>query len=263
MLTSSFIFLQGVGAATERRWWQQGVSDWHHFLAQPSIQGLSSSRKSWYDDELRTAQSYVDRGEFLSFAPRLQRREHWRLYETCRSRTGYLDIETTGAPLPHGEVTVVGLHRGGTTTTLIRGETLTMDRLQLELDACDLLVTFFGSVFDVPFLVGAFPGLRVPPLHFDLCFAARRLGLDGGLKQIERQLGIERDSSIRGLDGWDAVRLWSTWCKGDISAFETLLAYNRADTEHLVLLADHLYDDMTTQFGPSTTHSSRRAALTS
>lgn len=71
------------------------------------------------------------------------------------------------------------------------------------------LVTFFGSVFDIPYLCAKFPGLRLPPWHFDLCFAARRLALQGGLKHIEQTLGIERSESIRGLDGWDAVRLWS------------------------------------------------------
>jgi len=258
MLTSSFIFLQGVGPATERRWWQQGLHDWHSFLGQPSIIGLSPQRKSWYDDELRTAQSQVDQGQFLALAQRLQRREHWRLYDTCRARTGYLDIETTGTSPDQGEVTVVGLRRNGHTTCFVQGDSLTADRLQAELDHCDLLVTFFGSVFDVPYLTTTFPKLRFPPLHFDLCFAARRLTLRGGLKQIEQDMGIERDTYIRGLDGWDAVRLWSQWCQGDAGALDQLLTYNRADTDNLVPLADRLYEDMATRFGPPSIPPSHR-----
>ncbi len=251
MLTSSFIFLQGVGPATERRWWQQGVVEWHHFLNHPSIAGLSAARKSWYDDELRTAQCQVAQGNFLSFGQRLPRREQWRLYDLCRPRICYLDIETTGLPPEQGDVTVVGLHRNGTTTSLIHGDSLTANRLQDELDHCDLLVTFFGSVFDVPYLSAKFPGLRFPSLHFDLCFAARRLGLQGGLKSIEAGIGIERRAEIRGLDGWDAVRLWAEWCHGQMAARERLLAYNRADTEHLVQVADHLYEQLVTRFGPA------------
>ena len=148
-------------------------------------------------------------------------------------------------------MTVVGLHRHGQTMSLVRGETLTAERLQAELDHCDLLVTFFGSVFDIPYLCAKFPGLRLPPWHFDLCFAARRLALQGGLKHIEQTLGIERSESIRGLDGWDAVRLWSQWSHGDLVARDQLLAYNRADTEHLVLLADRFAEDLMTQLGPS------------
>ncbi len=255
MLTSSFILLPGVGPVTERRWWREGLRDWSHFLDQSSIPGLSAARKTWYDDELQTAQLLAAKGDFGHFATRLPRREHWRLYGMCRSRTGYLDIETTGGPPHDGAVTVVGLHCHGKTVNLVHGEDLTPERLQAELDQCDLLVTFFGSVFDIPYLCATFPELRMPPLHFDLCFAARRLALRGGLKSIEHEMGIDRDGTISGLDGWDAVRLWFDWCRGDIHARETLLAYNRADTEHLMHLADRFYEDLMARFGPSSTHS--------
>ncbi len=251
MLTSSFILLPGVGPVTERRWWEEGVFNWQSFLDRPSIAGLSEHRKIWYDTELRDALSLVEQGLLHTVGARLPRREHWRLYETCRSRVGYLDIETTGASPESGEVTVVGLHCEGTTTSLVRDENLTTDRLQAELDRCDLLVTFFGSVFDVPYLCAKFPNLRFPPLHFDLCFAARRLALRGGLKHIEQEMGIDRDTAISGLDGLDAVRLWFQWRRGDSSARETLLSYNRADTEHLVLLADRFYEDLLARFGPA------------
>lgn len=251
MLASSFIFLPGVGSVTERRWWREGVLNWNQFLAHPAIPGLSTARKRWYDEELRAAQSFAEQGQFHQLASRFPRREHWRLYNTCRSRAGYLDIETTGASSQEGEITVVGLHHHGHTLSLVRGEALTAERLQAELDHCELLVTFFGSVFDIPYLCAKFPGLRLPPWHFDLCFAARRLAFQGGLKHIEQELGIERDGLIRGLDGWDAVRLWSQWSHGDAVARDQLLAYNRADTEHLVLLADRFSEDLMMQLGPS------------
>jgi uncharacterized protein YprB with RNaseH-like and TPR domain len=251
MLTSSFIFLPGIGPVTERRLWEEGLFDWRRFLDRPSIVGLSEQRKTWYDEELRKAQSLVEKGHLHMFGSRFPRREHWRLYDTCRPRVGYLDIETTGASPESGEVTVVGFHREGNTTSLIRDENLTTERLQAELDHCDLLVTFFGSVFDVPYLHAKFPDLRFPTLHFDLCFAARRCALRGGLKHIERALGIDRDTAISGLDGWDAVRLWFQWRRGDTIALDTLVNYNRADAENLVPLADHFYGDMVSRFGPS------------
>jgi len=251
MLTSSFIFLPGVGRTTEQRWWDDGLLDWTMFLKQTSVSGLSASRKDWYDGELRTARELADSRHFQSFSTRLPRREHWRLYDVCRARTVYLDIETTGAPPEQGDVTVIGLHRNGTTVSLVKEEGLTTERLQLELDACDMLVTFFGSVFDVPYLHAVFPTLRFPPLHFDLCFGARRLALRGGLKHIERELGIDRHTSISTLDGVDAIRLWFEWRQGNAMARETLLTYNRADTENLVTLADRLYEDLVSRFGPS------------
>jgi uncharacterized protein YprB with RNaseH-like and TPR domain len=250
MLTSTFVLLQGIGPATERRLWRDGLHDWNSFLKQPRITGLSPDRKAWYDRELVLAQEHFHAANFAYFASRLQRRDHWRFFDLCRSRTLYLDIETTGAPPHAGDVTVVGLRRNGRTVTLVRGETLTTDRLQAELDQAQLLVTFFGTGFDVPYLQTTFPRLKFGMPHFDLCFAARRLGLRGGLKRLEQELGIQRDSTLRGLDGWDAVRLWSAWCGGDAAARDLLLAYNTADVDNLVPLAEHVYDNMLTRFGP-------------
>ena len=94
--------------------------------------------------------------------------------------------------------------------------------------------------------------------HFDLCFAARRLGLRGGLKHIEQEVGIERESALRGLDGWDAVRLWSQWRRGDRAALDLLLAYNAADTENLVPLTELVYREMMSRFGPRSVSSFSR-----
>jgi len=256
MLTSTFVILQGIGPATERRFWQDGLLTWQRFLLEPRVDGISSDRKAWYDRDLALAQSQFDAGEVGWLASRIQRRDHWRFYNACRLRTGYLDIETTGPSAHGGEVTVVGLHRNGQTISLVRGETLTTERLQTELDQCDLLVTFFGSGFDLPYLRAKFPTLRFPPSHFDLCFSARRLGLRGGLKRIEQAVGIDREPNIRGLDGWDAVRLWAQWDQGDYAALDLLLAYNAADAENLVPLATFVYENMAARFGPSSVSSS-------
>ena len=186
------------------------------------------------------------------FDSRLPHREQWRLYEPCRSRVGYPDIETTGASPESGEVTVVGFHHEGKTATLVRGENLTVERLQAELDHCTLLVTFFGLVFNVPYLCAKCPGLRFPTLHFDLCFAARRLALRGELRYVEQEMGIDRNTPISGLDGLDAVRLWFQWRRGSTIARDILMSYNRAATENLVLHADRFYkDDMVSRFRPS------------
>jgi uncharacterized protein len=252
MLTSTFTFLQGIGPTTERRLWQEGLLNWQSFLEQPRIAGLSPDRKSLYDRELALAQSEYEAGNLRALASRLHRREHWRFYDACRSGILYLDIETTGLAFRDGTdaVTVVGLHRNGHTTALIQGETLTADRLQAEIDQCALLVTFFGTTFDVPFLRALFPQLCFDMPHFDLCLAARRLGLRGGLKSLERELGIERDPALRGLDGMDAVRLWTQWRQGDRAALDLLLAYNAADTENLAPLAALIYKEMMLRFGP-------------
>jgi uncharacterized protein YprB with RNaseH-like and TPR domain len=132
----------------------------------------------------------------------------------------------------------------------VRGDSLTEERLGEALEQTDLLVTFFGSVFDIPYLQTAFPGVNFNKPHFDLCFAARRLGLQGGLKWIERELHICRDPAIEGLDGWDAVRLWHRWQGGDETALDLLLRYNAADATNLEPLAELLFQQMVARFGP-------------
>ena len=250
MLTSTFVLLNGIGPGIERRLWQDGIADWATFLSHPTIRNISSARKSWYDEILATAQLRLAAGRADFFGTCLKSRDHWRLFETFRHRALYLDIETTGMSAREGHVTVVGLYRNGRMSSLVRGENLTEDRLQAEIEQSDLLVTFFGSAFDIPFLQTAFPRLNLKKPHFDLCFAARRLGLQGGLKFIEREVQIERDAALEGLDGWDAVRLWRQWRGGDDSALDLLLRYNAADTKNLEPLAELLYERMVARYGP-------------
>jgi len=162
----------------------------------------------------------------------------------------YLDIETTGGPPESGEVTVVGLYADGVMTSLVRHQSLTPQRLQEILSRYDLLVTFCGSVFDVPYLRAKFPGLVLDQPHIDLCFAARRVGLRGGLKQIESSIGLERSPDLHGVDGWDAVRLWQASRRGSEDALELLLRYNEADTRNLLPLARLVYSRLAERYGP-------------
>lgn len=261
MLESTFIFLKGVGAYTERRLWNDGVATWEAFLAAPALAGIAPARKLLYDTEVAAARDQLRRGNARYFARCLKPRDQWRLFDAFKSRAVFLDIETTGLPPPTGEATMVGLYGGGRLTTLILNETLTGQRLAEELGQYDLIVTFFGSVFDLPFLKAKYPRLPLDQPHFDLCFAARRLGYHGGLKRIESALGISRPASVQGLDGWDAVRLWQQWRAGDEESRRRLMAYNAADTMNLEPLAEHLYGALVARYGPSASPSDRRDRL--
>jgi uncharacterized protein YprB with RNaseH-like and TPR domain len=134
-------------------------------------------------------------------------------------------------------VTTVSLHRDGETTTLVRGDDLTAEALEAAFADAGLLVTFNGARFDVPFLKTSFDvDLGYP--HLDLMYACRSVGLTGGLKRVEREIGIDRDRPD--LSGRDAVRLWRQYERGDDAALDTLVSYNREDTENLATLADHV-----------------------
>lgn len=254
MLSSTFILLKGVGEHTERRLWNSGVPDWQSFLAHPSPLGIGPGRKQVYDQAIASALHHLQEGNARYFARCLKSREHWRLFETFKSRAVYLDIETTGDPPAQGEVTLVGLYGHGRMTSLIQGDSLSEDRLQREISRYDLIITFAGSLFDLPYLRAKYPRLVMDQPHFDLCFAARRLGLEGGLKRIEAEVGLTRPEQVQGLDGWEAVRLWHAWRRGQTEALALLLQYNEMDVRNLEPLAAFLYDGLLARCHPLSQH---------
>lgn len=259
MIASTFLFLPGIAAVRERQLWSSGILTWQTFLETCRIPRVSGTWKTHYDELVKAAQEQYERDNPRWFAPRLKTREHWRLYEWLRPRTVFLDIETAG---PFGDVTVVGLFGQGRMVQLVRGETLTEARLGEHLSQYDLLVTFNGAGFDLPCLRSQFPRLPLDHAHLDLRFAGRALQWRGGLKQVERQAGIERPAGIDGLDGWDAVRLWNQWRRGhDPAALERLLAYNAADCVNLEPLADLLYSGLREQCGLDGFFNHERPAL--
>ncbi|MDA0739523.1 MAG: ribonuclease H-like domain-containing protein [Nitrospirae bacterium] len=250
MLESSFIFLNGVGETTEKRLWEHGITHWDQFLQATDLPGITTGRKPLYDREVEEVAKDYAQGNWRTLAKRFKSKDHWRFLQAFRSRTAYLDIETTGEPAGYGDITIVGLFAQGKTTTLVKNDSLTQERLQEELDKYDLLVTFFGSGFDVPYLRTTYPKLEINHAHFDLCFAARRLGLRGGLKHIELELGFAREQDIQGLDGWAAVGLWHAWQAGDEEAGRKLCLYNETDVINLAPLAEHIYDKFLHRYGP-------------
>lgn len=241
MITSSFCLLPGVGLCTERRFWRQGVSTWERFLASPAVRGISADRKVLYDYRIAEAHQHFADDDSRYFAKAVPARHQWRLYEWLRARAVYLDIETDS----FGHITVVGLYGQGRYTALVRNESLGLLRLREELSRYDLLVTFCGSTFDLPMLRAHFPDLRLEQPHIDLCGVGRQLGYRGGLKAIERMMGIERASALHGFSGEDAVAQWNRWrYQRDENARRLLLAYNEADCVNLEPLADMFYCEL-------------------
>lgn len=232
-IENSFIPVHGVGEKTERDLWGSGVTHWDAFDGSALGPTLGARVEEFID----VAGDRLARGDARFFGEAFPDSDHWRLYENFREEACFLDIETTGLSRRRDDVTVVGVHRGDETTTLVRGRDLDGEALRRELGAPKLLVTFNGRRFDVPFLEATFDlDLDLP--HVDLLYPCRSVGLTGGLKAIEREVGIDRDGPE--LSGWDAVRLWHEYERGRESSLETLLAYNRADTRNLRTLADHV-----------------------
>jgi hypothetical protein len=232
---NSFIPVRGVGEKTERRLWRQGVVEWDDFHR--AVDGVGPTTAERIESFIEEARPRLHDRDSAYFARTFPDSEQWRLYETFRDDACFFDIETTGLDHRRDAVTTVSLYRDGDTTTLVRGDDLTADALASAFDDAGLLVTFNGARFDVPFLETSF-GIDLDYPHLDLMYACRSVGLTGGLKTVEREVGIDRDRPD--LSGRDAVRLWRQYERGDDAALDTLVSYNREDTVNLATLADHV-----------------------
>ncbi|MBF0329058.1 MAG: ribonuclease H-like domain-containing protein [Nitrospirae bacterium] len=253
MIRNTFSMLNGIGEKLERRIWQSGILTWKDFCECNEIEGISADRKHAYDDQLLKASEALGSRNAEYFAAMMKRREHWRLYELFKEEIVCLDIETNGYQHNSGGyVTVVGLYDGHECKTFVRGENLTTENLNRALYGYKCLITFYGSGFDVPFLQRSFPGVLFDIPHFDLCYAARRLKIEGGLKKLEVMFGIDRDENTRGMNGYDAVRLWEEVKRGNLAAKELLLKYNKEDTMNLFRLAEILYEKLKDSTGIKT-----------
>jgi len=238
MLTQTFLHVPGVGRETEHALWEQGCLTWQDFLAEPGRFSVGSASPDLARATISESVEALATGNHQFFHRALGLSEAWRAWPDFRDRTVYLDIETDGGR--YGEaVTTIGLWDGHEFTALVKGRDL--ENFRDIISHYSMIVTFFGSGFDLPMLLKRFPGLVFDQIHLDLCPTFRKVGVRGGLKKIEVQMGLSRGDDTNGLTGLDAIRLWREYQRGRESSLETLIAYNREDVVNLEHLADVAY----------------------
>jgi len=248
MLINSFIFLPGIGHTTERRLWEDGVLDWKTFLERPRAGPIKGDRKIRLDSIITEALDNLETGNLRYFSSIFSCGETWRLWSDFSYRAVFVDIETTGTGR-YSPITVVGCYDGEEYRSAVRGFNLQGEEVERMLSEASMIVTFNGATFDLPIIENHFPGSlpRVP--HLDLRFLARKAGFVGGLKSVERALGIERPDDVKGMSGEDAVRLWWLWNReGNRNALKLLLKYNMEDVINLKDLAEVLVRRMTERY---------------
>jgi len=238
MLRSSFINLDKIGAGREEHLWKQGISSWHDFLAAGTVFGISNERKLYYDLRLRQAGKALmdnDSGHFLGLLPRS---ETWRMYREFRDEALFLDIEVSGMGR-HDDVSIISMNDWERSMVMIRGYNLDMGHICRTISRYKLLVTFNGSVHDIPFLQKRY---RIPLLpHVDLRHLCARVGLTGGLKEIEKRIGIRRSPIVQKMYSGDPWRLYRMWrASGDEHYLNLLIEYNDQDSASLMPLADYV-----------------------
>jgi uncharacterized protein YprB with RNaseH-like and TPR domain len=236
MLRNTFIHLPGIGPHRERAIWERGILDWEQFLAAAEKGSLRGRTFDSAVPAVCRSLEAVAGGDPGFFKPLLPPREAWRLYPEFADRAVFLDIETTGLSGYYDEVTVIGALSHDGLALFVQG--MNLDQFPAYIEQVPLLVSFNGSQFDVPFLRAHFPQARLDQAHIDLRFVLASLGYRGGLKIVESSLGLRRDPTIQGVDGFEAVQLWHRYCRGDRVALEKLILYNLTDVVNLVELAE-------------------------
>lgn len=239
LVRGSFVQLDRVSAATEERLWRAGIRSWEAFLAAERVAGFGPARKPFCDRQLLRAEAALQARALHAIG--LPQREQWRLYPLLADETVYLDIETSGW---YGDITVLGCWDGTAFFPFVRGRNLDKELVRSFLSRFRMVVTFNGASFDLPVLQRYF-GSVLPEgiMHVDLRHVLARLDLHGGLKSIERQLGIGRDASLDGVSGDEAVLLWQQFLLTQEEEFlELLVAYNEADCRNLEPLAHYAVD---------------------
>ena len=228
LLEHTFIHIPGIGPKTEQLLWKRRFLTWEDFLDHKKPI-LSPDRDAIIRRELEI--SLENRKDLLFFANRLPPSDLWRVFESFKEKAVFLDIETSGGYQGLDEITLIGLYDGQKVQTFVNGRNL--EDFELAIASYPLVITFNGSCFDLPYLKAWFRHISLPPAHIDLRFVLKKLGLRGGLKAIEKQVGLSRDPMVEGMNGFDAVLLWKAYQWGDQSALERLILYNTMDIVQL------------------------------
>jgi len=167
----------------------------------------------------------------------LSEKEKWQVYFYFPSHILFVDIETEGLSKEKNDITLIGIYKEGKYYPFIKN--LNLDKALKFLAYTPIWITFGGENFDVPFIKKTFPQLKTPLIHIDLFFLAKEVGLRGGLKKIEKMLGIVRKTE--GLNGYDAVKLWKKWVEEkDKNALKKLIIYNKEDVVNLKKIMDYV-----------------------
>ncbi|MFN7990902.1 MAG: ribonuclease H-like domain-containing protein [Candidatus Micrarchaeia archaeon] len=235
MLENTFIHLPDYGPRRERRLWGSGITTWEEFIERF---GSSQYHKSLCSRIAGSIYALRNRDPGF-FAASLPSGETWRSFPHFE-RIAYLDIETTGLAPQTDHVTVIGVYDGKKVHSYVHGQNL--DDFVKDIARYEMVVTFNGSMFDLPFLRKSFRGAKMPLLHVDLRFLLQSLDVRGGLKKIEERFGFEREDDLRGMNGYGAVLAWQAYVKRrDLDALDKLVRYNAADISNLKKLMEWSY----------------------
>jgi uncharacterized protein YprB with RNaseH-like and TPR domain len=240
MIDTSFLHFKGIGRANLKTIKNLGIENWNDALDKSELIPFKSERQKIFLSEvdLFIEQYSADNLEFL--CNKIHPSEKWKILSENFSRATYFDIETNG--MNYGDnITLIICYHKKRVYQFLNGDNL--DAFLDFLDDVSLLVSFNGTSFDIPMIENYF---RIPKLkiaHLDLRWLAYHVGLKGGLKKIEKKLGIQRSEAVDGLDGMDAIYLWIEWKNNqNQNSLDRLIEYCTYDVISLETLAKKIVE---------------------
>jgi uncharacterized protein YprB with RNaseH-like and TPR domain len=238
MLQNTFQHLPGVGKKTENRLWMQDFHNWENLLHSPSSKPVLK-KIAVIRNHLEESKIHLQQENVKFFEDSLPSNLHWRFFPEFRGKAVYLDIETDGLDFTYGSITTIALFDGKQVSCYVHGHN--MDAFLLDIKQYDLIITYNGKCFDIPFIENYF-NIQLHQAQIDLRYVLASLGYKGGLKKCEVALGIDR-GDLSDMDGFFAVLLWKEYQKtGNSNALDTLLSYNVEDTVNLEKLMVMAYN---------------------
>ncbi len=238
MIQGCFRHVPGIGPRTASLLNESGIVTWDDCISnEESIPFNGKRRKKLVENIHKSIQSH-ESGDIGFFTSSFPTSEQWRILASYLHSATFIDVETTGLSWHYCHASVISAYHRGKLYSFVYGENLD-DFLDIA-EESELLVTFNGNSFDIPFIERTFniPSLGCP--HVDLRWIAWHRGYRGGLKSIEKEMGILRPPQIDGIDGFEAVDLYYRWQQGDAASRNLLVKYCEADVIATYLVAERV-----------------------
>ncbi len=147
---------------------------------------------------------FLSANDFMTLGYYIPKKMEWRAIPNYQGNIAYLDVETTGLSKDRDKLTTIAVFDGEKVHTFVQGKNL--QDFKMFITQYPAIATFNGKSFDIPFIKHHL-NMEIPHLHFDVCLLLRKIGIEGGLKKIEKRLNISR-GIMSELDGFHAVKLW-------------------------------------------------------
>ncbi len=247
MLEATFQLVSGIDEKVESRLWKSGITRWGDLLELNSHPHIARNHLKKLKAEIREYQSALENKRFDQLLARMPRKLIWRLFPNLREDILYFDVEATGLDKDKDSITTIATYNGKEIKLFVAGENL--NQFPEYADNYSAIATFDGARLDIP-LINRQLNYFFSQIHFDLFYISRSLRVYGGLKKIERRIGVDRDPLIQEIDGTFAIFLWKEYQETrDPKFLETLLSYNIEDVIHLEEMLYIFYNELRKKYG--------------